>query len=284
MARYRFRALLHNMVLNPAERQRPPGVDELAWREALGECAAAGADAALWPVLASGFGELCARYGEQTRALAAQSDALERAARELAARSERRDAEIVARAERLRLVHAAQAHRLLRAARAAEAADARNAPWDPEPLRRAWPSTRRRCAVALACCAALFGRCADASRAAAPFTRCAAEEAALRARLARLQAELAAGGGALSRRVDALHAAARARAPQPQPGADGAAAGAPHVEPDSLAQLSSVLAAQSNALRTLADVLKRDLRDVAILEHAAAEGAGGAGGAEAMRM
>ncbi len=92
---------------------------------------------------------------------------------------------------------------------------------------------------------------------------CAAEEAALRARLARLRGELGGGGGALARRCDALRGAAAQRAAPAPHGAP--APGAPQLEAASLAKLTAVLSAQSDALKTLADVIKRDLRDVAIM-------------------
>jgi nuclear pore complex protein Nup54 len=251
--RYRFRALLHNIVPDAAARQKPPGVDELKWREAIEECGGERNPEHLWPVLHRGFGELCARYGEQKKALEAQEEAIARAGRELAARQRRRDVAIVARLERLREEHAAQAHRLLRAARLCEALDARTAPWQ-----------------------------------AAPF---AGDEAALRARAASLRAALDAGGGELARKVDALRAAARAAAPQNGNSIAGGGGGVgappppqnagPQLEAESLAQLASLLSGQSNALRTLADVLKRDTRDVAIVERARG---GGDGGSEPMRM
>ena len=57
-----------------------------------------------------------------------------------------------------------------------------------------------------------------------------------------------------------------------------AEAAAAQLEKESLQRLSSLLAAQTEALRTLADVVKRDARDVAILEREAA------GEAAPMRM
>ena len=55
--------------------------------------------------------------------------------------------------------------------------------------------------------------------------------------------------------------------------------GAPpqQLEAESLEKLGALLASQGEALRTLAAVVKRDARDVAILEQ-------GAGGPDAMRM
>ena len=243
-SRFRFRALLHDMVLDPAARVKPAGVDELRWREALEEVGGERNAEGMWPVQAQGFEDLCTRYAVQGGMLAEQSAALERAARALAARQRRRDASVAERVERVRERHAEQTHRLLRAARLAEGLDAAHAPWAPEPLR--------------------------------------AEEVALRARLAQLRAELAAGGGTLARRADALRAAARAKAAQPaqaqRPGAPGAdtPAGAADVaasqlETDSLQRLQSLLAAQSEALRTLAAVVKRDARDVGIIEAQAAQ-------------
>jgi len=238
---YRFRTLLLNIVEAPEQRLRPAGVDELAWREALADAGGEGGGGdGLWPILARGFEDLCSRYREQSEALQRHSAALDALSAEAARRQRERQASIVARLERLRSRHEEQANDLLRAARVSEALDARAAPWAPEPLRP--------------------------------------EEAALRARLTRLRADLggASGGGGgaqgLGARAAALHAAARARdagAHAARARAAAAArgeAGGPRVTTESVALVAQMLGEQAAALRALAEVVKRDARDVSILE------------------
>ena len=60
-AQYRFRHIFYNKVENPAQRVRPPGVDETQWREALEEVGGEQNAENLWPVLGSGFGALAER-------------------------------------------------------------------------------------------------------------------------------------------------------------------------------------------------------------------------------
>ena len=245
---YRFRTLVINTEPDPAKRQRPQGVDEPTWRDALSECGGERNAENMWPQLVMGFEGLCARYAEQTAALTAQHAALQALVQEASKRARRRQVAIAARLERLRAVHEEQCIQLLRAARVGDALDARAAPWAPEPLRP--------------------------------------QEVDLLARLKRLSAEVsAAKGGArsLSARVDALRAVARHRGgPAALPGAAASEAVDGHQRPrmddESLATAAKVLAEQADALRALADVVKRDARYVAILE----EQEGGGNGARAM--
>lgn len=59
--RYRFQYLFLNVVENPAARVKPPGVDELQWREAMQRAGGPDNPDRLWPVLAQGFSDLLAR-------------------------------------------------------------------------------------------------------------------------------------------------------------------------------------------------------------------------------
>ena len=223
---YRFRALLTNIVSEEGQRRRPNGVDELTWREAVSECGGERNDTQAWPVLALGFEDLCTRYQLQSSELEAQTAQLEHLSKEAAQRQRRRQAHICARVERLRAVHGEQAHALLRAARIAEALDAKAAPWAPQPLRP--------------------------------------EEAVLKQRLRRMAQQLAPmQGRSLSGRCDVLQAAARSR--DVCASADAGQMRA-QVAPESVQLIGAMLAEQAAALRALAKVLKRDGRDVAILE------------------
>jgi len=60
--RYRFQHLLLNVMENPAARVKPPGVDELQWREALQRAGGPDNPDHLWPVLAQGFKDLVSRW------------------------------------------------------------------------------------------------------------------------------------------------------------------------------------------------------------------------------
>lgn len=60
--RYRFQALLLNVVDNPAARVKPAGVDELRWRAALQQAGGPDNPDHLWPVQAQGFKDLLARW------------------------------------------------------------------------------------------------------------------------------------------------------------------------------------------------------------------------------
>lgn len=52
---------------NPAARVKPPGVDDLRWREALQRCGGTENADGLWPVAARGFQDLVARKEAQVR-------------------------------------------------------------------------------------------------------------------------------------------------------------------------------------------------------------------------
>lgn len=63
--RYRFHHLFLNVVDNPAACQKPPGVDELRWREAMQRAGGPANPNHLWPVLAHGTKDLIARKDAQ---------------------------------------------------------------------------------------------------------------------------------------------------------------------------------------------------------------------------
>jgi hypothetical protein len=65
--RYRFQYLLLNVVENPAARVKPPGVDELQWREALQRAGGPDNPDHLWPVPATGFRDLLSRWEQGLR-------------------------------------------------------------------------------------------------------------------------------------------------------------------------------------------------------------------------
>ena len=233
---YRFRTLvIKGMPDASFPRSRPLGVDGPTWRDALSECGGERNTDNLWPELKIGFEGLCDRYAEQSAALQQQDAFLASLVQEAARRTRRRQVAIVARLERLRSVHEEQTLQLLRASRLGDALDARAAPWAPETLRP--------------------------------------QEVELQEKLKRLHARVSAsacGARSLSSRVEALRAAAKHRS-----GAGGGGdqasegQGSVRLDDDSLAKAARVLGEQAEALRALAQVVKRDARYVAILEQEA---------------
>ena len=63
--RYRFHHLFLNVAPNPAACQKPQGVDELRWREAMQRAGGPNNPHHLWPVLAHGTKDLIARKDAQ---------------------------------------------------------------------------------------------------------------------------------------------------------------------------------------------------------------------------
>jgi hypothetical protein len=232
---YRFRTLvIKGMADASFPRSRPLGVDEPTWRDALSECGGERNTDNLWPELKIGFEGLCDRYAEQSAALQQQDAFLASLVQEAARRARRRQVAIVARLERLRSVQEEQVLQLLRASRLGDALDARAAPWAPETLRP--------------------------------------QEVELQDKLKRLHGRVSAsacGARSLSSRVEALRAAAKHRSGAGGGDQAGEGQGSVRLDDDSMAKATRVLGEQADALRALAQVVKRDARYVAILEQEA---------------
>ena len=74
---YRFRHYFHNVVPDAARRARPPAVDELKWRGLLDEVGGEHNAEALWPVPGDGFKTLAERARVQDAELASQREYLD---------------------------------------------------------------------------------------------------------------------------------------------------------------------------------------------------------------
>ncbi len=233
--RYRFARLLLNVVADPAQRVKPPDVDELAWREALARAGGPDNPDNLWPVLARGFGDLLARKAAQDAAIAEHGARLEALRRDVATLGARQEAALREQLAGAARRHAELCARLLTLLRHVDLAE---------------------------------GRFAAAARRAPPPR---AAQAALEAALARLEAALGPGAGAgLAGRVEALAAAARLSGGGGAPGAGGTAE-AP-LDAASMRSVHDVLAGYGEALARMQGVLGRAARDVGVLEEAVARG------------
>ena len=231
----------------PQQRGRPPGVDELTWKQALKDAGGEDNPDGLWPVQANGFGDLLKRAQAQAQALEENRRRLSEL-RDLAHKLARRQgSEIHARVRALQARHVELSQRLLGAARAVDGLEAR-----------------------LAMFRGLRG--SEASR---------GREAGIARALDAVEAELSlAAPGGLQRRADAVAAAARLRAagaPPPQAAAAAAAANGGALDEASMASLFAVLQDHADALARLQGVLRRDLLDLSVLRTARGGGGGGIG-------
>lgn len=123
--RYRFQYLLLNVVENPAARVKPPGVDELQWREALQRAGGPDNPDHLWPVPATGFRDLLSRRAAQEEALRENASRLEALVGLASALSTRQEAVLRETVEALRRRHVALTQRLLRVMRHVDALEGR---------------------------------------------------------------------------------------------------------------------------------------------------------------
>lgn len=231
--RYRFQALLLNVVENPAARVKPVGVDELQWRAALQRAGGADNPEHLWPVLAQGFKDLLARKAAQDAAIKEHGERLESLSQMAAQVASRQETVLRDQLEAVRRRHVQLCHQLLSVLRHIDA---------------------------------LEGRFAQAVgyRGATPkevMQRLSAQLGEIEAGLA----PTAANGGGLQGKVKALAAAARLRAGAPGYGAVAEVEG--QVDRDQLEQLFGILAQYSEALGKLNEVVKRDERAVGMLEY-----------------
>ncbi|KAK9841829.1 hypothetical protein WJX81_005879 [Elliptochloris bilobata] len=237
--RHRFQHLLLNVVDTPAARVKPPGVDELRWREALQRAGGPDNSQHLWPVPAVGFSDLLARRKAQDEAVREHNERLQVAASAVRQLARRQETCVKERLEAVRRRHLELCMALLRILRHVDL---------------------------------LEGRFAAACGCAQPGQRTAVAE--LARELAKLEATVAPHApGGLEARVEALAAAARLRAGAPA--ASGAAEEAVRLDAASLAHLGAVLGGHAEALGRLQAVLRRDDRDLAVLAREKKRAAGG---------
>ena len=120
---YRFRHFFHNVV-EPHRRVRPPGVDELKWRKLLEEVGGEHNGNGLWPVPGDGFKTLFERAQVQDAELANQREYL-KAVQDRARDIERfRGAQLAEKVKTVAKTHSELSHRLLRVMRKLEGAEA----------------------------------------------------------------------------------------------------------------------------------------------------------------
>jgi len=294
---YRFRHFFHN-VTEPHHRVRPPGVDELKWRNLLEDVGGEHNAAGLWPVPGDGFKCLAERAAVQDAELANQREYL-KAVQDRARDIERfRGAQLAERVQRVAKTHAELSHRLLRVMRKLEGAEGE------------YHAQQGGGGSELA----------SGKGGSYPYPRSAPaqeglneHERELAARLRKLQGALGKSANSLPRRVDAIAAAQRAE--KAADAADGArrrpavgsafqdenlqvlqvANGSPtqtgaivgtqgkdggkrgdgmiddgtHAAPvdEAAAQaFDKIIAEQQEATRHLAEVLRNDMRDIAVLQ------------------
>jgi len=242
---YKFQHLFLNVV-EPNQRIKPPGVDEMRWRQAM--AAAGGPDNPdkLWPCAAHGFRDLLARSGAQAAALDENAGRL-KALNDLAHRLASKHAtELKQRAADVQKKHVELAHKLLHTYRLLDALESR--------------------------LASSIGYRADQAR---------EREAVLSRKLGAVEAEVApASATSLQRRLESVSSAARSRVGvQSGPGLANT-----RLDERSSAQLLAVLKDHAAGVAKLQALLKRDALDAEIMRKELAGQAGGNGGRSLMML
>lgn len=231
--RYRFACLLLNVVDDPAARQKPEGVDELVWREALQKAGGPNNPDRLWPVLASGMSSLRAREEAQASAVEEHRARLAAAATAVRDLAQRREDLLTGRLETARRREAQLGQQLLRVSRHIDALEGRFA--------------------------AAMGHRPPAAR---------SNAADIGKRLTNLEKALHPSAAAgLPRRIEKAAVATEDQLDRVASGRaqDDDGGGATEIDPKSLQQLLSLLKQQQKSLSALEDVLQIDNRDLAIM-------------------
>ncbi|KAI8469652.1 MAG: hypothetical protein J3K34DRAFT_512676 [Monoraphidium minutum] len=225
---YKFSHLFLS-VARPEQRARPPGVDELSWKQALKEAGGEDNPEGLWPVQANGFGDLLKRAQAQAAAADENRQRLSEL-RDLAHKLGRRqEGEIRGRIRALLARHVELSQRLLGVARCVDGLEGRLAMY--------------------------MGARGDISR---------EREASISRTLDGVEGELSlAAAGGLQRRADVVAAAVRLRASGG--GAAAGGGGGAALDEASMAQLFEVLQDHADALTRLQEVLRRDTLDASVL-------------------
>eukprot|EP00192_Tetraselmis_astigmatica_P011755 CAMPEP_0117680650 /NCGR_PEP_ID=MMETSP0804-20121206/18484_1 /TAXON_ID=1074897 /ORGANISM="Tetraselmis astigmatica, Strain CCMP880" /LENGTH=410 /DNA_ID=CAMNT_0005490199 /DNA_START=81 /DNA_END=1313 /DNA_ORIENTATION=+ len=223
-----FTHFLLNVVDNPAQRVKPPHVDGHKWREAMKQAAVETHSGRLWPVQATGFGDLLDRRAAQDAAIKENDErlaALRSAVRQI---SRKHELDIQERKQGIVRRHQELCHRLLRVTRWIDGAEGRLA---------------SSMGASQGCDISEYHRWI------------AAIEAAV--------APSSAGG--LQRQVEALAAAVRLRVGGAAQHASSTKVG---MDEDSLRQMHVLLEKHMAAVRKLQEILVRDQRDMDILARA----------------
>ena len=281
---YRFRHYFHNVIPDAARRARPPAVDELTWRGLLDEVGGEHNAEGLWPVPGDGFKTLAERARVQDAELASQREYLDAVDARVREMRRFRGARLAERVAQVARTQAEQQHRLLRLMRTVERLEAshhasRGGGWGDEGMdegERALAARLRRLQGALNRSATSLPRRVDALAAAHRAEKAADAAAASGAAVAAKRAKGDVIGRAFAEDDDA---AAKAAAERRAGGTGRSSAAASAVDPTTAAAYNRIIAEQAEATRHLAEVLREDLRDLAVLrrERAAAAAAAAEG-------
>lgn len=225
---YKFQYLLLNVVANPAQRVKPFNVDEIRWRQALKEAGGPNNAAQLWPVVASGFGDLLGRFQAQEAAIDEHQQRLKALGETVHRIQTRHSLELRERIAAVQAAHTELSHRLLRNARNVDALEGR-------------------LAMNIGYSRADVGR---------------EKQARLQQQLSQLEVAIAPTSAfGLHRRVEAVASVARLRL-----GGPATAGEVPQdLDPSSAGRLFGVLKEAAEAVRRLQEVLRNDALDVEIM-------------------
>lgn len=235
--KYRFQYLFLNVVENESAKQpKPDDVDELQWREAIRKAGGKDNPDNLWPTVANGFQDLIRRKVAQDEAIKEHQDRLGKLESDIETLVVRQNAVLQNKLNEIRWRHSKLCQKLLRFVRYIDA---------------------------------LEGRYVSASGNQNIIPHTVTQR--LRDQLSQIESALAPGnGGGLRGNADALIAAARLRS-----GGGGSMAAHSQnslIDPSSLENAFSVLSEYAAVLEKLQEVLKRDIRDVDVLDSLSKEG------------
>ena len=264
---YRFRHYFHNVVPDAARRARPPAVDELKWRGLLDEVGGEHNAEMLWPVPGDGFKTLAERARVQDAELASQREYLDAVDARVREMRRFRGARLAERVAQVARTQAEQRHRLLRLMRTVERLEANHHAanhHEDDGMRegeRALAARLRRLQGALNRSATSLPRRVDALAAAHRAEKAADAAAASGAAVVSKRAKGSVVGRAFAEEDDAAAKAAERR----RAGRSERSSAADAVDPATAAAYNRIIAEQAEATRHLAEVLREDLRDLAVL-------------------
>ena len=290
---YRFRHFFHNVV-EPHRRVRPPGVDELKWRKLLEEVGGEHNGNGLWPVPGDGFKTLFERAQVQDAELANQREYL-KAVQDRARDIERfRGAQLAEKVKTVAKTHSELSHRLLRVMRKLEGAEADyhtrqggsdasngkggNYPYPRRPAsQEGLNEQERELAARLRKLQGALGKSANSlpRRVDAIAAAQRAEKAVDAADGARRRPAVGSafsdenGGAVVANRSpnDVVSGGAKGKdgAGGKGPGSLDDDADAPPIDEAAAQAFDKIIAEQQEATRHLAEVLRNDMRDLAVL-------------------
>eukprot|EP00798_Chlamydomonas_sp_ICE-L_P025725 gene25725-11383_t len=122
---YKFHHLFLSVVDDPAQRVKPPQVDEMRWRQALAQAGGPNNPDRLWPVLACGPKDLLLRSATQQRAIEENQARLKTLADLAQKLSAKNSGDLRQRSADVQKRHVELSHRLLQATRNLDALEGR---------------------------------------------------------------------------------------------------------------------------------------------------------------